>query len=279
MLLSLATQSLPGRDILGALDVAAEAGYEAVEIVVGGGLLPFDELVARRAEILQCTQRLGLEVAALTATVALGGTHNRAQLEALIALAQIAPEFGTDIVKMPSGPPPSAQATDDDWARCAADLRAAAEAAEQAGVTLAMETHLNMLSDTTAGTLRLLEAVDHPALAVTIDFCNLYNMGDDPVESTRRLAPHIAFAHVKNGVWAPEGKLEWLPVRFGDLDYAAIFRTLREVGYRGALSVEILAQAASFRFLPDEGLATVDHVAADDCAFLRGLRDALGDDA
>ena len=52
--------------------------------------------------------------------------------------------------------------------------------AEKRRVKLAVETHLNMLTDTMAGTRRILDLCRSPSLGLTLDFCNIMVGRDDP---------------------------------------------------------------------------------------------------
>jgi sugar phosphate isomerase/epimerase len=116
-------------------------------------------------------------------------------------------------------------------------LAAAAELAEDVGVTLAFET-----GQETADLLRLtLEEIHAPNLKVNFDPANmlLYDMGD-PIRAVEVLAPFIRSVHVKDanrpttpGQWGEE-----VPLGQGQVDVRRFVQALRSIGYTGALVVE-----------------------------------------
>lgn len=109
--------------------------------------------------------------------------------------------------------------------------------ARRCGAKLLLET-----GQETADTLgRFLQAVDRPNVGVNFDPANmlLYDMGD-PVESVRRLMPHVRQVHIKDatppsnpGTWGEE-----VVVGDGAVDWAAFLGALRDGGYEGSLIIE-----------------------------------------
>jgi sugar phosphate isomerase/epimerase len=100
--------------------------------------------------------------------------------------------------------------------------------AEQAGVTMGLENHWG-LGRTADGVLRIVDGVNSPWLKVTLDTGNfLENM----YEQMRRLAPHTVLVQAKTYF----GGGEWYTL---DIDYTQVNRILREVNFRGYISLEM----------------------------------------
>jgi sugar phosphate isomerase/epimerase len=59
----------------------------------------------------------------------------------------------------------------------------------------------------------------------------------DPIGEFDIVAPHIANVHIKD-IRPVQGDPEWVPAGEGIVDYAAHFRALKAIGYRGPISLE-----------------------------------------
>lgn len=120
-------------------------------------------------------------------------------------------------------------------------LRRALGPAEQHGVVLAIENHIDFLADEL---VELLGLIDSPWLGVCLDTANNLRMLEDPQEAARKLAPFARATHVKD-VTARGGDPRefafWpsVPLGRGVIDLPAIFGFLREAGYDGLLALEI----------------------------------------
>ena len=112
-----------------------------------------------------------------------------------------------------------------------------ADTAAGQGLILLLET-----GQETADCLRsLLEELNHPVLGVNFDPANmiLYDRGD-PVEAVRTLGSWIKHVHVKDavrtkqpGTWGTE-----VPWGDGEVRGGAFLKTLKGIGFAGALAIE-----------------------------------------
>lgn len=105
------------------------------------------------------------------------------------------------------------------------------------GVDLGLETG----QETAAHLLEFLEAMKRSSLGVNFDPANmiLYDKGD-PIEALRRLGPWIKQCHIKDatktkepGTWGAE-----VATGSGEVDWAAFFRAVEEIGYQGVFAIE-----------------------------------------
>ena len=91
--------------------------------------------------------------------------------------------------------------------------------------------------------LRFIEDVDRPNLRINFDPANmiLYGTGD-PIEALDVLGKLVISVHCKDGDWPDRGRPEALgverPLGDGKVDIPRFVSKLKEIGYRGILSVE-----------------------------------------
>jgi D-psicose/D-tagatose/L-ribulose 3-epimerase len=133
-----------------------------------------------------------------------------------------------------SGDPPTA-----DEKRHAADvLRKAADHAGDAGVTLAIE-YLNRFEcyflTTAADTLALVKAVDHPNFRAMYDTFHANIEEKQAGPAIRLLAPVLRHVHISENDRGTPGT--------GHVAWDETFRTLKEVGYDGWLTIEAFGRA------------------------------------
>ena len=102
--------------------------------------------------------------------------------------------------------------------------------AERRGVMLLLENHWG-LTTFAADMVRIIETVDSPWLRAILDMGN-FIFEDDMYAAMTTIAPHVWLAHAKT---YPGGGT-WYTL---DLDYARVFRTLLDAGFRGFCSIEM----------------------------------------
>lgn len=126
-------------------------------------------------------------------------------------------------------------------------FREATRVAAGEGVTLAVENHIDYDADEI---LRLVETVDSPFFGVNLDTANFLRVQDDPVEATRKLAPHVRATHVKD-VEPVKGRSvrAWnyfasVAAGEGLIEIDAIVAILARAGYGGFLAFEVDMPAA-----------------------------------
>jgi L-ribulose-5-phosphate 3-epimerase len=91
--------------------------------------------------------------------------------------------------------------------------------------------------------LRFIEDVDRPNLRINFDPANmiLYGTGD-PIEALDVLAKRVLSVHCKDGDWPPRNEPLALgkeqPLGEGSVDMPRFITKLKEIGYRGVLTIE-----------------------------------------
>lgn len=111
--------------------------------------------------------------------------------------------------------------------------------AEKCGVTMGLENHWG-LGRTAAGVLRCLKAVDSPWLKATLDTGNFL---EDQYEQYAALAPEAVFVQAKTYY----GGGTWYTL---EIDYDRVAKILRDVDYRGYVSLEFEGKEAHETAIP-----------------------------
>lgn len=139
--------------------------------------------------------------------------------------------------------------------RFADALRPALDRAAERGVTICLEplpqpeaNYLLTLGEAVA----LMKKLDHPAVKTIFDVKSASSEGRPLHDLLREFAPHIAHVHANDANRRGPG--------FGDTDFRPILSTLREIGYRGYVSVEV------FDYSPDP-----ETIATESLRYLKGV--------
>lgn len=151
------------------------------------------------------------------------------------------------------------------WERCLADFETLLDRCGELIITV--ERHGKTLSESAAGSARLLEALPDPRLTLNFQHQNGHGTADDVAE-IHRFGPRISNVHAQNR----RGSQAW-GIAGGDLDYGSIVQALHEVGFDGAIEVEFVRYDGRQNDLTPE-----EHTAAllDDVACLaQAIADAV----
>ena len=167
---------------------------------------------------------------------------NREEFDSMVAQIPNAKLIGADVMRVvasslmfrfePHGPQIDILV---DW------FKEAIKVAEEYGVKLAVENHIDYTSDEC---LELLERVNSPYLGLNLDTGNFLRLLDDPVEGAKKLADRVYATHIKDlkpvkGV----DVREWYffsstPVGDGLVDNLKLAQILKDADYQGFLAVE-----------------------------------------
>jgi sugar phosphate isomerase/epimerase len=102
--------------------------------------------------------------------------------------------------------------------------------------------HLETGQETATALVQFMGAVARPNLFINFDPANmiLYGTGD-PIAALTKVGKLVRSVHCKDGKWAKNPGKEWgqeVPLGEGDVGMENYLRTLKEVGYTGALTIE-----------------------------------------
>ncbi|MCF3131271.1 sugar phosphate isomerase/epimerase family protein [Streptomyces olivochromogenes] len=237
-----------------ALALLADLGYDGVGLTLDHMHLDplARDLPARTTRLAQRLGELGLGV-----TVETGGRYvldprrkhgpslldddedaRWTRIRLLVRAVRIAAELGAHAVHCFSGVGPPGVDADTAWQRLAGALDPVLDAADEAGIPLAVEPEPGHLLATLADFHRLRSDLGDPApLGLTLDIGHCQCLESAPVQDcVRQAAPwlrHVQIEDMRRGVH------EHLPFGEGEIDFPPVLAALADSGYRGLTVVEL----------------------------------------
>ena len=146
----------------------------------------------------------------------------------------------------------------DHIARLVPMYKEAAKIAEDNGVKIAAENHIDFTADEM---LEMIQAVNSPNFGINFDTGNFLRLLDDPIAGMEKLAPYVFSTHIKDLVMHPTAKpTDWyffcgVPVGFGLVNNEKLAELLSNANYKGFLAVEIDCPAPQWMNMEDEAIA------------------------
>lgn len=146
----------------------------------------------------------------------------------------------------------------DHIARLVPMYKEAVKIAEDNGVRLATENHIDYTADEM---LEMIEAVGSKNFGINFDTGNFLRLLDDPIAGMEKLAPYVFSTHIKDLKMHPTARpTDWyffcgVPVGFGLIDNYKLAELLHKAGYTGFLAVEIDAPAPEWLGMEEEAIA------------------------
>jgi sugar phosphate isomerase/epimerase len=134
----------------------------------------------------------------------------------------------------------SAIATESHYARCAEGLEGVCAVAEECGVALNLEIHMNTIHDSVASTQRLMDLVGSAALFANPDPGNMFatRAEDRNPAALDALARRIGYFHFKNCRLRQEAFDFSVPLSDGDIDFFGVLQRFPALGYTGPVCIE-----------------------------------------
>jgi sugar phosphate isomerase/epimerase len=127
-----------------------------------------------------------------------------------------------------------------DWTRNYDDyvdgLRGVCALAKRAGLRYAIEPHPFRWVCSAQSMLRLVERTGADNLGMNLDPSHLFPSGEIPHYTAYMLGPRVFHTHFSDN--DGQSNAHWRPGK-GKVDWSAVLRALREVGYDGVLSLEL----------------------------------------
>lgn len=226
-----------------ALEGIAAAGYKHVELSAVPGWTEHVELNGSD-ELRRKLEGYGLTPVSLSAHSDL---TTREGLEHGVKAVRWAASYGIPIVNTAIGGHAS---QDEDERSFLQNVGELADAAEQAGVVVALEIHGDIMASG-AKTLPLLERIGRDSIKVNYDTANVeFYGGERAVDDLEPVAQHCAHVHLKDttggkGVW------NFPALGTGTVDFARVLEILERAGYSGPYSVELEFQGEPWPSLAD----------------------------
>jgi L-ribulose-5-phosphate 3-epimerase len=238
-----------------ALDTIRALGAQGLQAYATYGELSPDNLTpAKKKEFKSMVDDRGLVISALCGDLGHGfGTpeKNPALIEKSKRILDLAKEWGSDIVTTHIGVVPS----DPNHPRYRIMQDACGELAAYAD---SMNSHFAIETgpETSQTLVTFLDSLHSTGVAVNMDPANLVMVtGDDPVQAVHTLKKYIVHTHAKDGrklfdkdpeaiygivmdEIVTDASFIELPLGEGDVPFPAYIQALRDIGYKGFLTIE-----------------------------------------
>jgi sugar phosphate isomerase/epimerase len=263
---------LPARPLLEAIAMVADAGYDAIELNAEtlpwapAHITPEADAAERRAVAEACRLR-GLAIPAVGAHVPMVGEDpaGRAAAVAFVkGCTDLARDVGSPFVHILSGPLPGHVDREQGWAWFRSAVLDTTEHARERGIGLGIEAIAGHLFHSVDDYHRLRRELPGVPFAVNFDPSHLEVQQENPRRVLDELGDLVAHVHLKDGKGVyPD--FSFPPLGQGTIDFPALARGLRDLGYSGSLSVEYEAQAFGY-------VATEAEILASGKAFADDLR-------
>jgi hexulose-6-phosphate isomerase len=228
---------------------AKEAGYETVELSMKqSGPLTGDVKPGDLAEIRALSAAHGLPISSMTINHCTGnlldsGDAQARSIEETAFGLEVAAELGATAALTTLGRFSSDLYYDDAYRNAVDSLRRLAPTAEKLGVALAYEFVWNGFCFSPLEVKHLLDEVNSEQVGFYFDPGNMA-VFQFPHHWVRIVAHHIKRVHLKD--W--KGRAlngEWTPLLQGEVNFPAVMRELRAIGYDGPLVSEVSPGLAS----------------------------------
>jgi sugar phosphate isomerase/epimerase len=231
-------EAAPG--LAGQIAALTRLGWPAIELrtVDGEALADLDERAFDR--VRTAVADAGLQVSCVDSRIANWGRPISGELgpdlDELAALAPRCRALGTRYVRIMSYPNDGRPAAD--WAaEVVRRIRILTARAADEGLVLLHENCAGWAGESAERTLRLLDAVDSPALRLIFDIGNGLAYGYPAFEFLAQVAGAVAHVHVKDGR-LHDGEPVWTPPGRGDCRVADCLRLLADRNWAGVWSIE-----------------------------------------
>jgi sugar phosphate isomerase/epimerase len=231
---------------------AAEYGYDGLELVTSHYDRNDAAATIRHAGDLARENGSSIAVVDFSGNVVADDPDQRlAAAEAVAQVIRLAGEIGAHGVNGSIGSLVGSNPSDysengsrlahpDHYQRAAEAYRKLGHLAQQEGVWISFEIHMNTPHDTAAATRKLLDLIDLPSVVANLDPGNMYAVADAEsiADSVRILGSRLGYVHLKN-CRDLGGRFDYTwPLDFGDIDYYRGLEAIVCSGYAGDYCIE-----------------------------------------
>jgi sugar phosphate isomerase/epimerase len=223
-----------GHDLETAYQSCAMCGYDGIELSAIDGMsehLVIDRWRELVPSIREMSQRYNLPVLAIE--------QPSQDPERMEETFQAAAELSCPVVNCG----PGGKSGDDESLQEVIDsLGRLADRAQRHGVILCVKAHVGAAVFNTPTTLRVLQAIDHPAFGLDMDPSHIHRANENPVEALAAVVDRIRHVHIRDcrGRQQGPGTPEEQANGRGDIDLLSYFRVLHQFGYTGPVNLEII---------------------------------------
>jgi L-ribulose-5-phosphate 3-epimerase len=215
-----------------ALAGIAAAGYKGVELSAVPGWTEHVDLDRDPDDVRKQLDGYGLTAVSLSGHSDL---TTREGLEHGLKAVEWTGRYGLPVMNTAVGGHESA---DENEAAFLQNIGELADAADAAGVVVALEIHGDIMASSDV-TIPLIEKIGRDSVKVNYDSANVeFYSGDLAVDDLPKITNHLAHVHLKDTTGG-KGNWNFPAVGDGHVDFARLLSILRDSGYDGPCSVEI----------------------------------------
>ena len=101
-------------------------------------------------------------------------------------------------------------------------------------VKIVLESHYGNIIEQMEDYERIFSEIDHPLVGICVDTGHFHSAKVDTVELIRKFSDKIYDVHLKDHIGTQS-----VPIGHGEVDLEAIFGALKEIGYKGPITLEL----------------------------------------
>lgn len=239
-------------DLDGAVDAIADAGYDGVELLLDRPhLYPLDaddadldrvrdHLDEREMAVSNCNAFMltAIEDFHHPSFVEPDEPYRHRRVEYTVASLDVAAALDVPHISVePGGPIPEDKSRE--WATetFLEGLRTVTNHAERVGVDVLVEPEPDLLVETSAQFLDLMDRIDSDRVGCNFDAGHLFCVGEDPAELVETLAPYTGHYHLED---IPADRThEHTQLGDGAMDIDGFLQAVEDSGYDGFVTVEL----------------------------------------
>lgn len=252
--LSYNTNGLRLLSLPAAIEAVAKAGYEGVELSMHAAHLhPLRATNGELAEIRKLLAGVGLNAVCLAtgagdllsdepfepSLITTEPAAREMRVELIVKSLEIAQYLDIPVINLASGILKDGPTRDAAWEILVSGIRQCLKYAKD--TALAIEPEPGMMIETTTQALALMEAVGDPRFTLNLDVGHVQCSEEPFSPALARAIPYARHTHVED----IRGKIHHHEIPGdGDLDFPAILKLFKDLGYAHYLSVELYHHAA-----------------------------------
>ncbi|MDR1112214.1 MAG: sugar phosphate isomerase/epimerase [Bacteroidales bacterium] len=228
-----------------------KCGYDGIEFAAEPYTLDQDRLkMFMRKYAICCTSLCGIfsESRDLTASVGDGG---EVAVDYLKSSVDFAVKVGASLIIVVPSPvgriePVANRSYDTAWNNAITNIKNVADYAQGKGIMLAIEAinrYETYFVNTLTKALRLVQEINHPAVSIMADLFHMSIEENNLSASLRMIAKYLIHVHIADNTREAAG--------LGSTNFKEVLYTLRDIGYKGALTMEFMPRIANPYALTD----------------------------
>lgn len=160
------------------------------------------------------------------------------RVEHTLSCLEIAAHLGCDNISVPPGGPlEEGMGRKEALALFHQGLEQVLPKAEALGVQLLIEPEPDLLMERTSEIKPFIQEIQSPAVGINFDIGHFYCAGEDPVVALETLIEWVGHMHIED--IAPSRAHNHLIAGKGAIDFAAVFKAIKQLGYSRDISLEL----------------------------------------